>query len=248
MSTPETSLPTAVVTGGGTGIGRACSIALARRGHPVAVVYGHSAADAASTVEEITAAGGRAAALQADVTDDAAVRAMAARAHAELGPVGVLVNNAGATVPLPLDDLDGATDEIFQQLFSVNVLSAWYCARALAGDLRAADDGVVINIGSIAALSGNGSSLPYVVSKAALSGLTRALARALAPVRVDEVAPGLVLTRWWAGREERGRELAANSVLGRETTPDDVAAAVVGLVSSRTITGQTLVVDGGQTL
>ena len=82
----------------------------------------------------------------------------------------------------------------------------------------------------------------------ALHGLTRSLARALAPVRVNEVAPGLVMTRWWAGNEERGRQLAASALLDRETTPDDVARAVLGLVESGAITGQTVVVDGGQTL
>lgn len=238
----------ALVTGGGTGIGHACSLALHRGGHAVAVAYSRSGDDAAATVDEITGDGGRACVVQADVTDDAAVRAMVAQAREQLGPLTTLVNNAGATVPLPLDDLEGATDEVWQQLFAINVMAPWYCARAAADDLRAADDGSVVNIGSIAGLTGNGSSLPYAVSKAALQGLTRSLARALAPVRVNEVAPGLVLTRWWAGQEERGRELAASALLDRETTPDDVARAVLGLVESRAITGQTIVVDGGQTL
>ena len=238
----------AVVTGGGTGIGRACSLALAARGHAVAVVHRHSADDAAATVAEIVAAGGRAASFRCDVTDDDAVRAMIAEVRDALGPVEVLVNNAGATVGLPMDDLDGATDEVFQQLLQINLMAAWYCARAAADDLRAADDGVIVNIGSIAATTGRGSSLPYAVSKAALSGLTRSLANALKPVRVNEVAPGLVLTRWWAGNEERGRQLASSALLGRETSPDDVAAVVAGLVASRVVTGQTVIVDGGQTL
>ena len=186
--------------------------------------------------------------MQADVTDDAAVRAMVAAAREQLGPIGVLVNNAGATIPMPLDDLDGATDDVWQQMLAVNLMAPWYCARAVADDLRAADDGCVVNVGSIAGLTGKGSSLPYAVSKSALHGLTRSLAHALAPVRVNEVAPGLVLTRWWAGDEERGRELAASALLDRETTPEDVAAAVLGVVTSRAITGQTIVVDGGQTL
>lgn len=239
---------TALVTGGGTGIGRACSLALHRAGHAVAISYRRSADDAESAVAEIEADGGRAVAVRADVTDDAAVHAMVAEVRERLGPVAVLVNNAGATVPLPLDDLDGATDEVWQQLLAINLMAPWYCARAVADDLRAADDGCVVNIGSIAGLTGSGSSLPYAVSKSAVHGLTRSLARALAPVRVNEVAPGLVLTRWWAGNEERGRALAAKALLDRETTPDDVARAVLGLVESRAITGQTIVVDGGQTL
>lgn len=241
-------MSTALVTGGGTGIGRACSLALARSGRPVAISYRRSSDDAEATVAEIEAAGGRALVVQADVTDESSVRALAATVRERLGPVEVLVNNAGATIPLPLDDLDGATDDVWQQMLAINLMAPWYVTRALADDLRAADDGVVVNIGSIAGLTGNGSSLPYAVSKSAMHGLTRSLARALAPVRVNEVAPGLVLTRWWAGSEDRGRELAAQALLDRETTPDDVAAAVLGLVSSRAITGQTVVVDGGQTL
>jgi 3-oxoacyl-[acyl-carrier protein] reductase len=239
---------TALVTGGGTGIGRACSLALARTGRPVAISYRRSSDDAESAVAEIEAAGGRALAVPADVTDDASVRAMAATVRERLGPVAVLVNNAGATIPLPLDDLDGATDDVWRQMLAVNLMAPWYVTRAVADDLRAADDGVVVNIGSIAGLTGNGSSLPYAVSKSAMHGLTRSLARALAPVRVNEVAPGLVLTRWWVGNEDRGRELAASALLDRETTPEDVARAVLGLVESRAITGQTVVVDGGQTL
>ena len=111
-------LTTALVTGGGTGIGRACSLALHRAGHPVAISYRRSADDAGSVVDEITADGGRAVAVQADVTDDAAVRAMVAAAREQLGPIGVLVNNAGATIPMPLDDLDGATDDVWRQMLA----------------------------------------------------------------------------------------------------------------------------------
>ncbi len=245
---------TAVVTGGGTGIGRAVAEALAAPhgpdgvGHPVAVVYSRSVDDADATVQAIRAAGGTAEAFRADVTDDAAVRGLMADVRSTLGPVSVLVNNAGGTEHIALDDLEAAGDEVFERLFRLNTLSAWHCARAAAADLRAAADGSVVNVGSASVASGRGSSVPYVVSKAALSGLTRALANALAPVRVNEVWPGLVLTRWWAGKEEQGRALAAQAIVGRETTVSDVAAAVLGLVTSRAITGQTITVDGGQTL
>jgi 3-oxoacyl-[acyl-carrier protein] reductase len=239
---------TALVTGGGTGIGRAIAEALAGLGHPVAVVYSRSADDADATVEAIRSAGRTAESFRADVTDDDAVRGLVDDVRAALGPVSVLVNNAGGTEHIALDDLEGATDEVFERLFRLNTLSAWHCARAAAPDLRAAENGCVVNVGSASVSSGRGSSVPYVVSKAALSGLTRALANALAPARVNEVWPGLVLTRWWAGKEEQGRRLAANAIVGRETTVEDVAAAVVGLVTSRAITGQTITIDGGQTL
>jgi 3-oxoacyl-[acyl-carrier protein] reductase len=245
---------TALVTGGGTGIGRAVAEALARlpgpdgRGHSVAVAYSRSADDAAATVEAIRAAGGTAEKFRADVTDDDAVRGLVEDVRGSLGPVSVLVNNAGGTEHIALDDLEAVDDEVFERLFRLNTMSAWHCTRAAADDLRTAEDGCVVNVGSASVTSGRGSSVPYVVSKAALSGLTRALANALAPVRVNEVWPGLVLTRWWAGQEEQGRALAAKAIVGRETTVEDIAAVVVGLVTSRAITGQTITVDGGQNL
>lgn len=242
-------LGTALVTGGATGIGRACCVALAERGHPVAVAYGSSTDKARAVVEEITGRGGRAVAVQGDVADDAEVRRMVAEAREALGPFSVVVNNAGAMVPVAMDDLDGATDEVFRQMFSVNVMGAWYCARATADDLRAAEDGCVVNVGSVAGHIGKGSSLPYAVSKAAMGGLTRSLARALAPdVRVNEVAPGLVMTERWEGHEDHVATLAANTLLGTVATPEDCAATVVALVEARATTGQVHVVDAGQTL
>jgi 3-oxoacyl-[acyl-carrier protein] reductase len=250
MTPPPTegSLPTALVTGGGTGIGRATSMLLARRGHPVVVNYNRSADDAASCVEAIAAAGGRAVALQADVSDDAAARAMVTDANGEFGPIGVVVSNAGTTEHLAMDDLEGATDEVFTRLFAVNVLGAWHTVRAAADDLRALH-GAVVMVGSIAGDHGVGSSVPYAVSKAALHGLTRSLAHALAPeVRVNTVAPGLVLTRWWDGMEDRARSLVRGTLTGRPTSPEDVARVIADVAEAQAMTGQIVTVDAGQTL
>lgn len=240
---------TALVTGGGTGIGRACCVALAQRGHPVAVAYGRSADKAAAVVADIVDQGGRAVAISADLAEDAEARRLVREARDALGPIAVLVNNAAAMVPVPMDDLEGATDDVFRTMFGVNIMGPWYCARAAVEDLRAADDGVIVNIGSIAAQVGRGSSLPYAVSKAGLTGLTRALAKTLAPgVRVNEVAPGFVMTDRWEGHEEHAATLSADTLLGRSASAEDIAHTVVGLVEARATTGQILTVDAGVTL
>ncbi|WP_426455122.1 SDR family NAD(P)-dependent oxidoreductase [Paenibacillus sp. S-38] len=239
----------ALVTGGGTGIGRAVSLALAERGAAVAVNYSRSQAEAEETVREITARGGRAVAIRADVSVDAEVREMAAAAAEELGGLDFLVNNASITRHIPLDDLEAAEEGVWDELFAVNVKGMFYCARAAAPFLKRSGRGAIVNLGSIAGSTGLGSSLPYAVSKSAVHGLTRSLARALAPeIRVSCVAPGAVETRWWAGREERMRQLAGNLPLQRITTPEEVAELVVTLLGLESMTGRIVTIDGGQTM
>ena len=239
----------AIVTGGGTGMGRATSLALARQGVAVAVNYSRSEAEAMDTARTIADAGGRALAVRADVAHDDAVRAMVERVVNTWGGVDLLVNNAGTTRYIPLDDLESVTDEIWDAIFAVNVKGIFHCSRAVAPHMRAGGQGAIVNVTSAAGLTGDGSSLPYAVSKAAAIGLTRSLARALAPeIRVCSVAPGVVLTRWVQGREEHVRRLSESALLGRPATPEDVAAMVCALLAQDAMTGQTLVVDGGVAL
>lgn len=239
----------ALVTGGGTGIGKATSLELARCGAIVAVNYSRSEEDALSTVREIEGAGGRALAVRADVGRDEEVRDMVEQVASVLGVTQLLVNNASITRAIPLDDLEAATNEVWDTLFAVNVKGMLHCARAVAPQMKERREGAIVNVGSIAGLTGDGSSLPYAVTKAAVAGLTKSLARALAPeVRVCSVAPGIVPTRWWAGKEEHVERLSSNTLLQRTTTPEDVARIVCDLLSQEAITGQVLTVDGGQTL
>ncbi len=239
----------ALVTGGGTGIGRATSLALARRGAAVAVNYSRSRDEAEATVRDITAARGRALAVQADVSDDRAVRALVATVVDHFGGVDLLVNNAATTQYIALQDLDGATDEVWDAILALNVKGPFYCARAVAPHMRARGRGAIVNIGSIAGLTGDGSSLPYAVSKAALAGLTRSLARALAPeIRVCNVAPGIVETRWTQGREDHVRRLSAAAPLRRTASPEDVAELVCALLANDAVTGQTVPIDGGMVM
>lgn len=237
----------ALVTGGSTGIGRAVSFALAEHGVAVVVNYNSSESAARDVAQTIVANGGRALALKADVSVEHEVKAMVAAASMALGPIDLLVNNAAAPQYLvELSDLDSVDDAVWDRMFAVNVKGMFYCARAVAPAMRARGAGAIVNIASIAALTGDGSSLPYAVSKAAVVGLTRSLARALAPeVRVWCVAPGLVKTRRTVGYEDGLARFAAQTLLGQTASPDDVAAMVRALLSQDGATGGTIVVDGG---
>ncbi|WAH37461.1 SDR family NAD(P)-dependent oxidoreductase [Alicyclobacillus dauci] len=237
----------AVVTGGGTGIGGATSLALAKRGAIVAVNYSKSAQDAEQTVKQIVSAGGRAIAIQADVSSDDDVNAMMKQVVDAFGRLDLLVNNASITRHIPLQDLDAVSDDAWNELFAVNVKGMFHCARAAA---RVMSEGAaIVNLGSIAGTTGIGSSLPYAVSKAAVHGLTKSLARALAPkVRVNCIVPGAVATRWWAGREEQMQRLAPQLLLQRIATAEDVAEAIVSALGLEGMTGQMITVDSGQTL
>jgi 3-oxoacyl-[acyl-carrier protein] reductase len=174
---------------------------------------------------------------------------MVARTSEEFGGLDVLVNNAATTHFVAHSDLDGLTDAVWDEIFQVNVKGAFYATRA-AMSLLVERGGCVVNVTSVAGVSGQGSSIPYCASKAALNCMTQSLARAFGPrVRVNAVAPGPILTRWLAGREAHIEKFLEQAPLGRAATPDDIADSVVYLACGTTLTtGQVLVVDGGRTM
>jgi 3-oxoacyl-[acyl-carrier protein] reductase len=242
----------AIVTGGGTGVGRATALELARQGCAVLVNYSRSREDAERTVGEVEEHGVKAIAVEANVADDAACRAMVDRAVKEFGRIDILVNNAATTRFIVADDLDAVTDEVWQQIYGVNVIGAFHCARAVRKPMLAVGGGQIINVTSVAAFAGKGSSIPYCASKAALNNLTIALARTLAPhIRVNAVAPGFITGRWLQrgfgdAYEGAKQTVAKMAPLEKVCEPVDVAAAIMGLVTgSAMITGQVLVCDGG---
>lgn len=239
----------ALVTGGGTGIGRATCIALAKRGASVVVNYAHSRAEAEETVQRILDEGGRAVMVQADVARDEQVRSMVRTVVQTYGTVDLLVNNASITRHIPMDDLESATEDVWDELFDVNVKGMFHCSRAVATYMKKSRQGAIVNIGSIAGQTGLGSSLPYAVSKAAVHGLTKSLARALAPdIRVNCVVPGAVATRWWSGREEQMKQLAPRLLLQQISTAEDIAQMICTSLEQEAMTGQIMTVDSGQTL
>ncbi|WP_340023665.1 SDR family oxidoreductase [Paenibacillus sp. FSL K6-1096] len=238
-----------LVTGGGTGIGRATSLMLAERGATVIVNYSRSQSEAEETVQWINDKGGRAIAIQADVARDKEVEAMVQTAVQQFGTIDLLVNNASITRHIPMDDLASVTDEVWDNLFEVNVKGMFYCARAAAPFMKENNQGAIVNVGSIAGQTGLGSSLPYAVTKSAVHGLTKSLARALAPaIRVNCVVPGAVATRWWDGREEQMKRLAPHLLLKQISTPRDIAQLICAALEQEAMTGQIITVDSGQTL
>jgi 3-oxoacyl-[acyl-carrier protein] reductase len=239
----------ALVTGGGTGIGREASLRLAAEGAAVAVNYSRSGADAEATAAEINGAGGRAIAVQADVSADAAVEAMVRRVVEEWGRLDLLVNNAGTTFFVDHHDLDALTEEMWDRMLAVNLKGVFFCCRAAARVMRQQGRGHIVNVASVAGLTGRGSSIGYAASKAGVISVTKSLALALAPqILVNAVAPGYVETRWTAGRDAFRAAALNGTPLERVAEPEDVAEAILYLAKTDFVTGQVLVVDGGRNL
>lgn len=241
----------ALVTGSAVGTGRETALALARRGADVAVNYSRSSAEAEETAEMIRKLGRRTVCLRADVGDDAAVRTMVKTTIDELGALDVLVNNAGTTSFIPHDRLDDVDESAWERILSVNLKGPFYAVRAAAEALRRGN-GAVVNVSSVAGVTGAGSSIPYCASKAALNNMTVTLARALAPhIRVNAVAPGFIDTRWFKELEHYDviKQMSAERApLKKVCKPEDVAKVIVDLATSDLITGQVLIVDGGMTI
>lgn len=237
----------ALVTGGGTGIGRAIALALADHGMDVAVNYSRSREDAETTAGAIRERGRRGLAVQADVSNDGDVSEMVGRLVAEWGRLDILVNNAGTTAFVDHKNLDGLTGEVWDRILSVNVKGTFYCCRAAA---RVMTEGRIINIGSVAGVRGVGSSIAYAASKGAIHTMTLSLARALAPkVTVNAIAPGLIETRWHAGREAHNAKIVETIPVKRIGRPEDIAHVAVALATSDNfLTGQIITVDGGALL
>jgi 3-oxoacyl-[acyl-carrier protein] reductase len=239
-----------LITGGGTGIGRATAHRMAEEGAAVAVNYSRSQQEAEGVVAQIRERGGRALAIQADVSDDPHVRDMVGQVLSEWGRIDVLVNNAATTHFIELSDLEGLTEEIWDRIFAVNTKGTFFCSRAVAPVMKRQKSGRIINIASVAGLTGRGSSIAYCASKAAVISVTQSLAIALAPeILVNAIAPGFVETRWTAERGDLRTYSLERVLLGRVATPDDIAEIVVSFaVDAGYVTGQVLRVDGGRTL
>lgn len=238
-----------LVTGGGTGIGRATALKLAALGAKVVINYSQSEKEALEVVNEIMQLGGTAIAYKANVAKENEVRDLVAHTVQSFGTIDGLVNNASITAQIPMDDLDAVTDEIWDSLFSVNVKGMFHCIKVVVPYMKKQRLGAIVNIGSVAGITGIGSSIPYAATKSAIHTMTRSLAIALAPtIRVNSISPGAVETRWWAGNEEKMYHLAGNLPLQRISTPDDIAEAIIFQLTQESITGQVFTIDNGQTL
>ncbi|MGI6225545.1 MAG: SDR family NAD(P)-dependent oxidoreductase [Peptococcales bacterium] len=239
----------ALITGGATGIGKAIALKLAERGTSIVINYSKSEKEALETAKEIGQFNVQVMVYKADVALEKEVQSMFKQIMDNFGRLDIIINNAGTTDYVQLEDLAGMKDEYWDRAFNTNVKSIFHTVRTCAEELKR-NQGCVVNITSIAGLTGQGSSIAYAASKAAANSVTKSLALALAPeVRVNAIAPGVVLTRWVEGREDHVHRLSQGTPMGRPAQPEDIAQAVIGLITGGDfITGQILVVDGGFTI
>jgi 3-oxoacyl-[acyl-carrier protein] reductase len=241
---------TALVTGGSRGIGRACCVRLAQAGAQVAINYCRNEAAALETVRLVEQAGSKAIAVQADVASADDVSRMIAEVTTRLGPVDLLVNNAGV-----FDFVSHAetTPEIWQRTIDVNLTGAYYVTWAVKDGMIARGYGRIVNVASIAALDPRPMSIAYAASKAGLVGLTKSVAAALAGhnIRVNAIAPGLIDTEILEGVEQAALDRIIDATpMKRIGSPEEIAALVFFLLSDESsyTTGQTIVSSGGRVM
>jgi NAD(P)-dependent dehydrogenase (short-subunit alcohol dehydrogenase family) len=233
----------ALVTGGARRIGRAIVLALAARGHDVAIHHRDSVEDAEALAEEVRALGRRAAVLSADLTDKAETRALIPAAAEALGPLSILINNASVFED---DRVGGLSRETWDLHLETNLRAPVVLAEAFAAE--APEGACIVNLLDQRVLKPDPRFFSYALSRNGLWWATRTLAQALAPrIRVNGVGPGPTLASIHQSEAEFAAEQAAMP-LGHGPSPEDIAEAVIYLVDARSVTGQMIAVDGGQHL
>jgi 3-oxoacyl-[acyl-carrier protein] reductase len=233
----------ALVTGASSGLGRAVALRLAEQGAAVAVNYCRSKAAAREVADAIRARGGSAISIQADVSQPDAVAGMTRAVRDKLGPIELLVTSAGVTEYVPAEDLAALTKPMWDRILGVNVVGTFLCVQAALSQMQPAGWGSIVLVSSNSAYTAEGSSIPYVVSKAAVVSLTEALAGTLpSTIRVNAVAPGWMNTPWLD--RYLPAEVKADVVrAARFAAVDDVADAVLHLLANESVNGATLLVD-----
>ncbi len=238
---------TALITGGGRGIGKACSLLLAKNGYNVVVNYNKNEKAATITAEEILKNGGNAICIQADIADQNAVNDMVKKALKTFGKIDCLINNAGVAASGLLIDAD---KNLYDKIFDVNMRGVYNCTYALLPHMLSKKSGSIINISSIWGQTGGSCEVIYSAAKAAVIGFTKALAKevGLSSVRVNCVCPGVIDTDMLSGLTDSDKnELIDQTPLHRLGNPLDIARAVLFLAEDNSdfITGQILAVNGG---
>ena len=241
MPAPSLTARIALVTGASRGIGKAIAIALAEAGADVAVNYRRRKDEAEATVAAVRQLGRKSAAFGADVSGAQAVTAMVTSIEQALGPIEILVNNAGIALRHSLEEI---TEADFDRTIAINLKSVFLCTQAVWPGMRARGWGRIVNISSGAARGAGGFGVHYNASKAGMEGLTRGYAARLVKhgITVNTVAPSLIDTEMMASQRA---ESAARIPLGRLGTGEEVAAAVVMVATNPYLTGQTVHVNGG---
>ncbi|MBC8352487.1 MAG: SDR family oxidoreductase [Planctomycetes bacterium] len=246
----ESKSKLALVTGGGTGVGRATTLQLAKRGFDVAINYSRSKDDAEQTVQKVQELGQKAVAIQCDVANDEQAVSMIGALKGEFGRLDVVVNNAGMTYFVQHDDLDAMSEGKWDRILAVNLKGAFFVSRAAIPLINESGGGAIVNVASVAGVAGAGSSIAYAASKGGMITMTKSLAKAFAPkIRVNAVCPGVIISRWLGDHQDMVDKAIEITPLERASTPDDIADVITFLACDTSMmTGQALVVDGGRTM
>jgi 3-oxoacyl-[acyl-carrier protein] reductase len=239
-----------LVTGGGTGLGRAITLALAKAGSHVAINYCKSAEEAEATAHEARSLGVKALTVKADVAHPKDVSEMVGRIRDEFDRVDILINNAGTTRYVPIRKLQDVKSEDWDRIMAVNLKGMFLCAQAVAEQMIKNGYGKIVNTASNSGLRPAGSSIPYIVSKAGVLMLTKCLATALHPqVQVNAIAPGFMDTRWvteFVPEAERAEFMEGSDPAAVDL--EEMGRTVIWIVSTKALTGQTIVMDPGKTM
>ena len=239
----------AIVTGGNGGLGRRIAAALARAGVHVAVGYGSNRESAAEVAQGLADLGVKAEAFGCDLQHSEQIAGIARDVEAHFGRIDILVNDAAFNKAIAFQDLDALDLEIWNKILTTNLTAPMLLIKAVAPAMRRQGGGRIVNITSVAGFQPQGSSIAYAVSKAGLNHLTKCMAVALAPdILVNGVAPGLMEGTRMTERltAEHVKRATANSLLGKAASKEDIAAQVVVMCQTDTMTGQTAVIDSGR--
>jgi 3-oxoacyl-[acyl-carrier protein] reductase len=249
---------TVIVTGSSAGIGASAARGFATGGANIIINYANNTEAAEAIVADCQKAGGQAVAVQADVSQESDAKRLIEAALDHFGQLDILVNNAGTTKFVDHANLEGLSQDDFEQIYGLNLIGPYQMIKLARPHLKNSDAPSIVNISSVAGVRGVGSSLAYVASKGALNSMTLGLARALGPekIRVNAVCPGFVGTDWFRNAlgEEAFNRISdgqkAVTPMNQVAGPDDITGPILFFAgrASRHVTGQLLVVDGGMLL
>lgn len=238
-----------LITGGGTGIGRAIAFEFARKKAFIVINYFKSESEATYTVKEIKKLGAKAIKIRADITNSNEVRMMFEMIDKKFGHLDILVNNAGWTKFIEYKNINSLTEKVYDHIMNVNLKSVFLCSKEAIKIMHKVKDALIINITSTSAFDGIGSNIVYCASKAAVVTLTKSFALAFGPnIRVNAIAPGFTATRFIAQAPKRllDRERRLTP-LRRIAQPEDIAKVAVSLYEDmKFVNGQTIIVNGGR--
>lgn len=236
----------AVITGSSSGIGKSAALTLAKAGAKVVINFRSNKAGAEVVAQEIKKCGGICHIVQADLSDPKQVKKLFTETIKTFGTVDILINNAGLAKPIPFTQ---TTPIQLEEEFAENYYSFFYSCQEAARIMESKKAGKIINVSSICALTGCTTVIPYSSARAAVISLTQSLAKILAPhIQVNSIAPGFTKTRFWDGMPpDEVKELLDTTLSKKWVTSEEITEALLYLISNESVTGQTLVVDGGYT-